>query len=576
VSSASKPAAGKPTPGQSSTTQLGRRINVLLGLLLVVVAIVAVRTVYLQSVKGRTLSHWAKSQQQNTQVLPAVRGDLLDRNGQELAVGEEAVTFYATPRLVKDPVGTALKIAVLLKLPPKEKDALVARMQDRTGGFVYVQRQVPRDLARRLVDANLPGIGHYNEERRIYPLHTVGSQLLGFTNIDGSGIAGMEYLYDHTLRGRPGKQVIVRDPVGTQLDVLSLQREVDGDNVQLTIDSTIQTEAERVLTDTVKQFGAKGATAIVMNPRTGEIYAMANVPTIDANRFGQASGAWQRNRAITDTYEPGSTFKIVTISAALEEGLVTPATSFTLQPYIQVADRKIKDAEARGTERMSVRDILVQSSNVGTVTIAHNLLGKARLDHWIRRYGFGRPTGVDFPGEVQGLVLDPKDWSGSTIGNVPIGQGIGVTAMQMAQAYATIANDGVAVQPHLLKHVQGESTPTYPSHRVISAATAQQMRDMFGQVVADERGTGNLAKIPGYAVAGKTGTANKAEGGVYVKGKYSSSFVGFVPAQNPQLLTLVVVDEPTTPWGGTVAAPAFERITQFALQYLAIPPDGVR
>jgi cell division protein FtsI (penicillin-binding protein 3)/stage V sporulation protein D (sporulation-specific penicillin-binding protein) len=376
------------------------------------------------------------------------------------------------------------------------------------------------------------------------------------------------------LSGHSGKQLIVHTPNGTPIDVLDLQPEVDGRDVKLTIDATIQTEVERVLTATTKQWAAKGATAIVMNPRTGEIYAMASVPTVDANKFGDANSSWQRNRAVTDTYEPGSTFKIVTISAALEEKIVSPTMSWVLPPRIKVADRVIKEAEPRPTMRLSTRDILVQSSNVGTITIGR-MLGRDKLDSWMRRYGFGAETGIDFPGEVQGLMLQPDEWSGSTIGNVPIGQGIGVTAVQLANAYAVIANDGVMVQPHLLKQVGDEPEIRYPRKRVISAQTAQVMRDMFGQVVTDERGTGNLAKIPGYAVAGKTGTANKAEGGIYVKGRYSSSFIGFVPAQNPQLLTLVVVDEPSVPWGGTVAAPAFEQITEFSLQYLAIPPDGV-
>ncbi len=550
-----------------------RRVGLVLVILMIAFIAIVGRTLYLQSVKQEYLSRWAQSQQQNTQVLPAVRGDILDRNGQELAIGEEAVTFYATPKMIKDPVAASERIATLLHMSPREKELLLSRLNDRSSGFTYVARQVPRLKAQPLVKAQIKGIGVMDEERRVYPQGSAAAQLLGYAGIDNSGIAGMELLYNESLSGRPGKQVVVRDPVGTPLDVLELQREVDGRDVHLTIDSAIQTETERVLAQTVKTFHAKGATAIVLDPRSGEILAMANVPLVDANKFSSTSSAWQRNRAITDTYEPGSTFKVVTISAALEEGLVTPTTSFLLAPELKIADRTLHDAEERGTKRMTVRDILVESSNIGTVTIGMQL-GKRRIDSWIRRYGFGRPTGIDFPGEVSGLMLDPKDWSGSTIGNVPIGQGIGVTPIQLAQAYSAIANDGVAIQPHLLRRVEGERQTRYPRKRVISAETAQTMRSMFGQVVADEHGTGKLAKIPGYAVAGKTGTANKAANGVYVKGRYVSSFVGFVPAQNPRLLTLVVVDEPDVPWGGSVAAPAFTQISQFALQYLAIPPDG--
>ena len=576
-----------------------KRIGMLLGTLVVAFVLVGARTFYVQLVKNRTLSNFAQGQQQFAQDLPAVRGDILDRSGQELAVGEEAVTFYITPKLMKDPTATSIEVAKLLQLKRRDKEMLLSRLTDAAAaksGFVYVARQVPQRTARVLIDTatqqaapgmpmeeqrrikeevrDLRGIGWYHEERRIYPLQSVGAQVLGGVNIDNKGIAGLELLYDASLSGVPGKQVVVRDPTGTPLDVLSLKRERDGKNIRLTLDATIQTEVERVLADTMKQFAAKGATAIVMNPRTGEILSMASAPAIDANTFGDSNRSWQRNRAITDTYEPGSTFKIVTISAALEQGLVTPTTSFLLPAKMRIADRWLKDAESRGAERMTVRDILVKSSNIGTVTIGKQL-GREGIDHWIRKYGFGQPTGIDFPGEVQGLVLPPEQWSGSTIGNVPIGQGIGVTAIQLASAYAAIANDGVMVQPHIIKQVGSEAPAVYSRRRVISARTARIMQSMFGEVVADEHGTGTKAAIPGYAVAGKTGTANKAEHGVYVKGKYVSSFIGFVPARNPQLLTLVVVDEPNVPWGGSVAAPAFEQISEFALQYLAIPPDGI-
>jgi cell division protein FtsI (penicillin-binding protein 3) len=551
-----------------------KRIGLLVLVLVLALGAIAVRTVWLQSVRNSMLTKFAQGQQQNTQVLPAVRGDILDRNGQELAVGEEALTVYATPHLIKDPALTAVRIGKLLKMKPSEQDALVGRLSDRNAGFAYVARQVPRAQAQPLVDAGIDGIGFYDEERRIYPLNTVGSQLLGFVNIDNQGIAGLEMLYDRSLSGRPGKQVVVRDPQGTALDVLSLEREIDGRDVQLTIDATIQTEVERVLTRTMKRFQAKSATAIVMDPRTGEIYSMASVPGVNANKFGEAPSEAQKNRAITDTYEPGSTFKIVTLSAALEEGLVTPTMEFDLPVKLKVADRTIEDSHDRPAVRMSVRDILVQSSNVGTVIIGQ-LLQKEGLDRWIRRFGFGAPTGIDFPGEVQGIMLHPDDWSGSTIGNVPIGQGIATTAIQLVAAYSAIANDGVMVQPHLLRKVSGETPPKYPTKRIISVETARIMQQMFGDVVTDDRGTGAQAKIPGYAVAGKTGTANIAEGGVYAEGRYVASFIGFVPARNPRLLTLVVVNEPNVPWGGDVAAPAFEQITEFALQYLAIPPDGV-
>jgi cell division protein FtsI (penicillin-binding protein 3)/stage V sporulation protein D (sporulation-specific penicillin-binding protein) len=559
--------------GTIRTPISSRRIGLVIATLALAIALISIRTIYLQVVKTRILTKWAQQQQQNTQVLPAVRGDIRDRNGQELAVGEERITLYATPKLVKNKLETTLEIARILKLKPLEKDDLVARMSQPGAGFVYVARQVPREIADKVIDKKIDGIGWYEEEKRIYPLHTVASQLLGYAGVDNHGLAGLEMMYDKTLSGRAGKQVIVRDPAGTQLDVLDIQRERDGRQVQLTLDATLQTETENVLNRAIKTWHAKGATAVVMYPRTGEIYALANVPSIDANEFGNSARDWQRNRAVTDTYEPGSTFKLITVSAALEEGLVTPTTSFFLQPQIKVADRTIKNSHSRPAMRMNVQRILIESDNIGTITIGM-LLGRTRLDHWIRKFGFGSNTNIGFPGEVPGLVLDKKDWSGSTIGNVPIGQGIGVTAVQLAAAYAAVANDGVMVQPHILRQVEGEPPVSYPQRRIVSVDTARKMRWMLGGVVTDDHGTGRAAQIPGYKVAGKTGTANKAAKGVYLKGKYVASFIGFVPSQNPRLLTLVVVDEPSTPWGGTVAGPAFEEITQFGLQYLAIPPDG--
>lgn len=582
-------------PEEASSASLRRplidpiRVAFLLAAIVIVIALIGVRTAYLQSAKLSTLRKYADNQQQTAQELPAVRGDILDRNGQELAVGEDAVTFYATPSapgLADNPAATAVRVAELLGMTEREERDLVERLSDSSSGFAYVRRQVPRARADRLIKVvqkgvkkdgrTISGIGWYDDERRIYPLERVGGQLLGTVDVDDRGVAGVESLYDRSLGGRAGRQVIVRDAMGNPIDVLSLQREIDGRDVQLTIDATIQMEAERVLERAVERYGAKGATAVVMNPRTGEVLAMASVPTVDANRFGTAPGSAQRQRAITDVYEPGSTFKVVAISAALEEGLVTPSTSFLLPPVIQVADREIEDSHERGTERMTTRDILVESSNVGTVTIARNLLGGERLDSWIRRFGFGRPTGIDFPGEEAGLMLERKDWSGSTIGNLPIGQGISATPMQVVSAYAAIANDGVLVQPHLLERIGDEPPAHHGSRRVLSIRTARIMQRMFGDVVTDERGTGRNAQIPGYAVAGKTGTSEVAGPGGYIKGRYIASFVGFVPARNPQLVTLVVIDEPTSgQYGGDSAAPAFEEITEFALQYLAIPPDGI-
>jgi cell division protein FtsI/penicillin-binding protein 2 len=328
---------------------------------------------------------------------------------------------------------------------------------------------------------------------------------------------------------------------------------------------------ERVLADTVRKYSAKGGTAIVMDPTTGEVYAMASAPLIDANKFGDSVQA-QRNRAVTDSYEPGSTFKAITVAGALSEGLVTPQTSFLLPGQLQVGDRIIHESHPRGTERFTVRRIVAESSNIGAVTLGIKL-GKQRLLKWIHAFGFGRPTGIDFPGEVAGFVLPADQWWVSTIGNVPMGQGISVTPLQMAQAYAVIANDGVAVKPHVTTQVGTKAFGVGTQTRVISSKVARQMRRMLSGVVSDTTGTGTDARIPGYTVAGKTGTAQKAlPSGGYSSYAYVASFVGMVPADDPQLVVLVMVDEPHPIWGGVVAAPAFKEIAQFALQRLEIEP----
>jgi cell division protein FtsI/penicillin-binding protein 2 len=328
-----------------------------------------------------------------------------------------------------------------------------------------------------------------------------------------------------------------------------------------------------VLRETVRKWNAKTASAVVLDPRTGAILAMAVQPGYDANRYPSAPRDLQRNRAVTDTYEPGSTFKLVTVAGALSEKLVSPSTRFTLPYTLEVADRVIHDAEERGTVNYSVSQILTHSSNIGAITLAE-MLGKTRLSKWISRFGYGHTTGVDFPGESPGIVLPPDKWSGSTIGNVPIGQGIAVTPVQMAAAYAAVANRGVWSRPHLIDHVAGGGRPSLHRHRMVSERVAAQVMAMLKGVVAE--GTGQFAAIPGYQVAGKTGTAQKPDShGGYATGRYVASFVGIVPASRPRLVVLVAVDEPQGAiWGGVVAAPTFQQIARFDLQYLELPPDA--
>jgi cell division protein FtsI (penicillin-binding protein 3)/stage V sporulation protein D (sporulation-specific penicillin-binding protein) len=546
-----------------------RRIRLLLAIFVLVFAGTLGRAAWLQGVQAGTLERMATRQHVSTTEIPAGRGTITDRTGEPLAIGARATTVFADPRRIRDPRRVAAIAAADLDVDATE---VYKRIADRTKGFVYVARKADPVRAKKLEERGLVGLGFYAEERRSYPQGSVGAHVLGFAGVDNDGLDGLEKALDDRLAGRPGVETLVEDPLGRVIDVLATRPERPGRDVALTIDHQIQANAEAVLAQTVKRWRAKAASAVVLDPRTGAVLAMAVAPGYDANRFGAISADRRRNRAVTDMYEPGSTFKLVTVSAALSEGIVSPRTPFTLESSIRVADRVIHEHDLRPTQRMTVAQILSQSSNVGTVTIAREL-GEERLAHWIDRFGFGKPTGVDFPGESGGAVLPLELWSGSTIGTVPIGQGIAVTPLQMASVYAAIGNKGVLRTPHLVQRVDGEPAAPKAGRRVLSPVVAAQVMTMLRGVV--DEGTGTSAAVTGYTVAGKTGTANKPEAGGYSASKYVASFVGVVPATKPRLAIMVMVDEPKGAiWGGVVAAPAFQEIARFDLQYLEVPPDA--
>ena len=529
------------------------------------------RTAWLQVVRSPELERLAARQHHETVTTPASRGTIFDRMGVQLAIGERATTVYADPRQVRNPQRVAVAAGKALDIDPNR---IYPQLLDKKRGFVYVERKADPDRAAALQRRGLAGLDFYPEERRIYPQHTVAAQVLGYAGVDNKGLAGLELGLERELAGRPGRETIVRDPLGRTIDVVSSMPERPGRDVFLTLDHTLQAKVESVLRATVARWHAADGTAIVLDPTTGGVLAMAVAPGFDANNYPGAPSAYQRNRAVTDTYEPGSTFKAITYAAALSDKVVTPNTNFTLSPSIKVADRTISEAEPRPTETMTVAEMLARSSNVGTIMLAE-LLGKERLGKWISRFGFGRPTGIDFPGESPGIVLPVERWSGSTIGNVPIGQGIAVTPIQMAAAYGALANHGVWVQPHLVDHVRGKKPVKPERRRVVSAPIARELLGMLQGVVTG--GTGGEAAVPGYSVAGKTGTAAKPDpSGGYSDTKYVASFVGIVPASAPRLVILVSIDEPQGQiFGGLVAAPAFRDIARFALQYLDVAPDDL-
>jgi cell division protein FtsI (penicillin-binding protein 3) len=544
------------------TRVVNSRIRLLLLAIFVAFAAILARTAWLSTVRAASLSSMSQAQTKADIVLPAGRGTIFDSMGAPLALGEQATTVYADPREVTQPRREAVTAARILGLKPND---VLHAITARNTHFSYVARKAQPGKATLLAKRKLPGFHFYGEEQRTYPQGLLAAPVLGYAGVDNKGLSGLELALDSRLTGVPGKQTIVRDPAGQAIDIQNIVPAKPGKAVFLTLDHTIQANAEQVLRATVKQWRAKSAAAVVLDPKTGGILAMANTSQSAITR------GLQKNNAVTDVFEPGSVFKIVAAAGALSEGLVTPQTKFTLPYSIQVADRIIHDSHPRGTETMTVAEILQRSSNVGVITFA-KMLGKERLLRWIDRFGFGNRTGIDFPGESRGLL--PSYWSGSTIGNVPIGQGISTTAVQLAAAYAAIANGGVWTQPHLVDHVQGEKPPAPKTHRVMSRSVNRQLLTIL-KGVASDFGTAPAAEIPGYSVAGKTGTAQKpSPRGGYEPGKYVATFVGMVPASNPKLVVLVTVDEPSLNiFGGIVAAPAFAQIAAFDLQYLEVPPD---
>ena len=549
-----------------------RRIGLLFATFLALLALGAGKAAWLGVVKAGTLKRAAGTQQEADVSVPARRGTITDANGIELAVSEPAMDVAATPYLIEDATKAARELSPILGRP---EDELLRDMARRDTGFVYLARRVPAAQADRAEKLKLPGLEFIPEYRRIYPRNWMASQLLGAVGTDGNGLAGLEYLFNKPLRGSDGERRMVKDALGNPIEMRDTTPVRPGTPVKLTLDANLQDQAEQVLAQVGETWRPKGATAIVMDPNSGAILALANWPRVNANDLAGAPAYASQDRAISVNYEPGSTFKAFTVAAALEDGKVTPDTPFNIPPVLQFSDRQIHDAEDHGYETDTVAQILKVSSNIGAVLIGQRV-GARSFSRWVERFGFGKPTGIDLPGEQSGIVLPLSHYSGSSMGNLPMGQGIAVTPMQMATAYAAIANGGILRKPHIVEAVGGHHRPEPKGKRIISEATAASIRSMLEGVLGPG-GTASGAAIPGYQLAGKTGTANKVDPvtGQYSDSKYVSSFVGFAPAEHPRLLVAVMVDEPSTGsiFGGTVAAPAWKQITEFGLRDLKIPPN---
>jgi cell division protein FtsI (penicillin-binding protein 3) len=553
---------------------LRTRVLVLAALLAVAFGGVTARLAYLQLVRNADLSAMAQRQYSRTVVLQAERGAILDRQGVPLAVSSPAESLFAQPRSAGDPVRVAARLAPILAVPPSELHAALVGPRP----FVWLRRNLPPTVAEQVRALREPGLGLIPEPLRLYPNRELAAHVIGFEGVDG-GLEGIERSWERTLAGTPGRAVIGRDALGREvLTERILKSPAPGQGVMLTLDAHIQHIAEREIDAAWRRTGAKAAMAVVLEPRTGDVLAMALRPTFNPNTFMDVGSrdVW-RNRAVTDPFEPGSTFKAILAAAALEEGVVKPDDLiFGEQGSITIARTTIHDWKPYGW--LTFAEVLQNSSNVGAIKVGL-ALGAPRYYRHMTNFGFGALTGAGIPGESRGVLREPERWSALSLPTLAIGQEVSVTALQMVAAFGAIANGGVMMQPRLVRSVfdaQGREirrVPPVKVRQVISPETARVLTQLLVRVV--DTGTGRLAAIPGYQVAGKTGTAQKLDPNTrrYSRAPGVLSFVGFAPADEPRFAMLVLVDEPRTErWGSEAAAPIFATIGREIMRSLEIPP----
>jgi cell division protein FtsI (penicillin-binding protein 3) len=520
----------------------------------------------------------AQRQQERTLSLEPVRGSILDRKGRVLAESVAAVSVYADPQAIVDPAATARALAKVPSIDLSEDE--IEDKLTSTGGFAWIARQLPLEAGAAIRSLKLTGIYLLDEHRRTYPRGGLAANVVGYVGVDGHGLAGIEHEFEAQVRGRAGKVTLLRDArrgmyfVGGE----GPNKPVDGSDVVLTIDSVVQFITERALAKAVTKWHAAGGTAIVMDPNDGSILAMASLPSFDPNHYRDFPPPTWRNRNVQEVYEPGSTFKIVTASAGLEEGVVTPSQILDCgNGGIQIGNVEIHEHGGNRYGMMSFEDVMLHSSNVGAIRVGM-ALGDDRFYRYIRKFGFGERTGIELPGETAGILRRTARWSQISGASISIGQEIAATPLQIVTAFATVANGGVRIAPRIVDRVVDATgdvvyrPQTSPPARVISEKTAAVLNEILKAVVA--RGTGENAALEEHIVAGKTGTAQKAVRGGYSADRFVASFGGYVPADRPRLAILVVVDEPKgAEYGGTVAAPAFKEIAEPVLRYLAVPPS---
>ncbi len=551
-----------------------KRIYFLFILFSMTFLLIIYRLVSIQYLNASEFISYAEFQHVGEFVLSSKRGEILDRNGVELAISLNEKTVYANPKLVVDSKYESEILAEILEL---DAGNIKEKLENKDLGFVYIQRKVSAEKAERIMEYNLPGVYIQSEARRYYPLNDIAASIIGFTGVDNNGLSGIELQYEKILRGIDVKVTFEKDVFGNIIPVEdnTYKEPIDGKDVVLTIDSQIQYIVQEKLEEIVSEYNALRAISIVMNPKSGEIYSMASYPGFDLNNYEEADPELYKILGISFNYEPGSTFKIINVSSAIENNSVGRYQMFSLAPSIRVGDRVIKEIFRTYYISYTTEEIIKYSSNVGAVTIALSM-GEKIFWEGIKKFGFGEPTGIELPGEERGLFYDYKTWPASTIGALAIGQNISVTPLQLLRAVCAIANGGYLVTPTIVKEVklleneEDDVTQMEEGSRILSSETANSIKDMMLAVV--EGGTGTKAQISGVKVCGKTGTAEKVNinGVGYNEGRQITSFIGFAPYEDPEVAVIVVVDEPqgseNTVWGGTVAAPAFRDIMEFSLK----------
>lgn len=557
-----------PTAKQKS---LKFRLFFLVFCLVVWSCLIVFQLVKLQIVKYREMTNRSRNQQERAFDISSRRGTIYDRKHRALAASVEVDSMFAVPSEIADKEKTAEILEDILHINGRQ---LLKNMK-RAKSFCWVKRKLDPSEREKVQKLNLPGIYFQEENKRFYPKRKLAAQVLGYVGMDNNGLGGLEYFYDKRVRGAAGRGVLMAD--GKQRSFSRLEKPpTAGDDLILTIDEAIQYFVETELEAQVKKSDAKGGTAIVMNPKTGEILAMANYPYFNPNKYKEYPSAILKNHAIVSGYDPGSTFKIFTVATAIEEGLTTSEEEIDCENgAIQIGKNRIHDYKPFGL--LSVRDVLAHSSNVGVVKLGFRI-GGDRLEKQIRLFGFGGSTDIDLPGEARGLLRPASDWVPIDLGNVSIGQGITVTPLQLVTAVSVIANGGLLVKPRVVDKISVERVLVNPSKfkasnsRVLRKTTSKILKEMMSEVV--EQGTGRKAKLRGFSSAGKTGTAQKVKNGRYSHKDYIANFVGFAPKDDPAISILVLIDEPRGQYyGGLVAAPVFKEIAEKTLSYLSIPPD---